>query len=85
MKVSQAGRERVLLERRKNVHAYICGEPLRRMPRSSHYLRRYDKFKIKYDPYAAPHFQTTAGDPIFKADYIVIQNGTVTAYVPYEI
>jgi hypothetical protein len=55
-KISEAGRQRVIFEGRKNVHAYAIGELVERdgsgytgnLPRAS------------YNPYKAPHFVNTA-------------------------
>ncbi len=50
-KVSQAGRERVLREKRKNVHAFVEGNYHGKTDVTSSNLRF-----VKYDPYIAGHF-----------------------------
>lgn len=55
-KVSEAGRQRVLRENRKNVHAGVVGEWLDGW-KSEGYGER-----VRYNPYEGPHF-TTAVDP----------------------
>lgn len=47
-KVSEAGRQRVLRERKKNVHAGIVGEWLTALPRDKMY---HDMTPLKYNPY----------------------------------
>ena len=48
-KVSEAGRKRVLREKRKNVHAGIVGEWLDIIPREEGDM-------VSYNPYNAPYF-----------------------------
>lgn len=48
-KVSEAGRQRVLRERRKNVHAGIVGEWRDTIPCD-------DGDMVSYNPYKGPHF-----------------------------
>ena len=50
-KVSEAGRQRVLRTRRKNVHAYVQGL-LRMLPTEDDYW----DVKVVYDPYKDSHF-----------------------------
>ena len=55
-KVSEKGRERVLRERRKNVHAGVEGnwEP--------HFSRSRDNFeRVSYDPYRSGNFESSDG------------------------
>ena len=49
-KVSESGRQRVIRERKKYVHAYIQGELIRTVPQS-HSDRR-----LSYNPYTGPDF-----------------------------
>lgn len=52
--VSEAGRLRVLRDKRKNVHAFVCGElvPIRSIP-----LRiRKRPVRVGYNPYQRGHF-----------------------------
>ena len=74
-KVSEAGRQRVLRENRKNVHAYIVGERLPFIPKSFGY-----RDEVTYDPYTAPNFFIAQnGKPVDKAKYIQITAGKVIA------
>lgn len=52
-KVSEAGRQRVLREKRKNVHAGIFGEFI-----SAVAVERDNKVKITYNPYKTDKFYT---------------------------
>jgi hypothetical protein len=57
-KVSQAGRDRVLREKRKNVHAYVCGTvatfPIALQGR-----------KVSYNPYKADTFTETLDGHVY--------------------
>jgi hypothetical protein len=57
-KVSEAGRKRVLRDRRKNVHAGILG-----------YIAKgeVNGVQVFYDPYTAGHFLTKRGRKVSKA------------------
>lgn len=75
--VSAAGRQRVLREKKKNVHAYIVGERCPFTPPSDRCV------EVTYDPYAAPNFFIVQNDkPVDKAKYIQITNGKVIAMFP---
>lgn len=85
MKVSEAGHKRVLKEGRKNVHAFIIGERLKRKPT----FKGYNCYEIKYNPYFANHFFVYDKNKslkeqlqinIFWADYVSIENGVVKAW-----
>lgn len=67
MKVSEAGRQRVLRERRKNVHAGIVGE----LNQNADW--RFDENNIiTYNPYKGPDFvKVKTGEPVYKADTVV--------------
>lgn len=86
-KVSEAGRKRVLREKRKNVHALIRGEPWP-MPNIEIFRHRYSHLtpvKVKYDPYKAPHFiGTTPGTKnevvLKEAEYVTFDEDGVTAW-----
>lgn len=68
-KVYQSGRNRVLREKRKNVHAYIVGE-LGLAPES------LDGFSpVYYNPYKAEQFMDSKNQPIFEANKCVLLEG----------
>ncbi len=73
-RVSQAGRERVLRERRKNVHAFIVGQVSMD--------EALDKgTRISYNPYVAPSFME-AGQPIHAA--AVVHLTPKGAFIPNQ-
>lgn len=77
-KVSEAGRQRVLREKRKNVHAVIIGERWPFIPKSFAY-----RDEVTYNPYKAGHFVVKDGEvPLDKAKYVTITDGKVIAMFP---
>nr|WP_294850007.1 hypothetical protein [uncultured Sphingomonas sp.] len=67
-KVSEAGRQRVLRERRKNVHAYVVGT----LNDGKEGLQDLDApwATARYNPYEGPTF-TSDGQPVHTADHVV--------------
>jgi hypothetical protein len=64
-KVSETGRQRVLKNKRKNVHAYICGKLIDHLPPC-------DAFhSARYNPYELEKFQSQ-NKYIDKADYAIL-------------
>jgi hypothetical protein len=84
-KVSQAGRSRVLREKRKNVHAFVVGDiSLNRPP--MYYLRKYsEKYteferRVTYNPYKYNSFvYADTEEPIKNADYVFIEGKDIFA------
>ena len=77
-KVSEAGRQRVLKQKRKNVHAFILGERFPFIPKSFVY-----RDEVSYDPYKGPNFMVVSeGKPLDRAKYVTIFNGKVIALMP---
>jgi len=77
-KVSEAGRQRVLKQKRKNVHAFILGERFPFIPKSFVY-----RDEVSYNPYNGPNFMVTAEKkPLDWAKYVTILNGKVIALIP---
>jgi hypothetical protein len=76
--VQPAGREKCILEKKKNVHAFVRGYrastiSLRTVGRS---------VTVKYNPYMYESFMnTTDGQPIYSAKYVAIRDRQVTAYL----
>lgn len=69
--VREKSRQRVLMERRKNVHAYVCGQ------REEISDINLDSLKlIRYNPYLAGYFFTDEG-PIYSAKFVVLKNGKI--------
>lgn len=76
--VSEAGRQRVLKEKRKNVHAKIVGE---RFPFSPLIFAYRDK--VSYNPYKGANFTISCSEkPLDKAKYVTIIGGEVVAVMP---
>lgn len=69
-KVSEAGRKRVIREKRKNVHAYIKGK-----------LVGFSKGKHKklayYNPYKTKTFVDENGNPFTKAESVTLTDGQI--------
>lgn len=81
--VSQSGRERVLRERRKNVHAYLRGEWLGPFEMYSLPPSITGHADVRYDPYQYSQFHNLTTDrPVYTADMAWIANGRVTCYNP---
>lgn len=76
LKVSEAGRQRVLKQKRKNVHAGPQGDRLARAPPNRQWTR------ISYNPYVAPFFMhDTYGYPVHFAKYVKLtKNGCFISY-----
>lgn len=68
-KVNEAGRLRVIAERHKNVHAFVCAESYAPTDRSALGLTR-----VSYNPYRGPTF-TIDGEPIHEAQSVLFVNG----------
>ena len=70
-KVSEAGRQRVLAEKRKNVHAGVVGqwEP---------YTQDYDT-AVSYNPYKYEHFYKKSNDEaVYAANAVAFNDRAVT-------
>ena len=83
--VSEAGRQRVLRDKRKNVHAFVEGG---RLPDAGAYslltFRSWKACPVRYNPYTGPSFMTEDG-PIASAPYVVLSHGRlITALFPSE-
>lgn len=68
-KVNETGRQRVLREKKKNVHAYVVGTV------SWEYVNRFGQKDVNYNPYKAPTFTTKEGDPVLKAKRAMVRIG----------
>jgi len=69
-KVSEAGRQRVIRERRKNVHAFAIGTLVKSAPVPC-------VWKVRYNPYTAPTFVDVDDRPVHQADYAVFEGRKV--------
>lgn len=74
-KVREGGRQRVLREKRKNVHAFVEGEAVDDFPKV------YDQLvKIGYNPYLAGTFYRRDTDaPVHKAEAVLLDQFGVLA------
>ena len=67
--VSEKGRQRVIKEQRKNVHAYVvCDDFLLPNSFSYHLYSVSEEGEVTYNPYTNTSF-VCDGQPIFKSDY----------------
>jgi len=70
-KVSEAGRQRVLIEKKKNVHAGVVG-----YLEAFEYNTLSDYRTAYYNPYTTPKFQCSEGD-LYKADYAILDHKNI--------
>lgn len=75
-KVSAAGRDRVLRERRKNVHAFVEGEEIPFIPKTFSY-----QDEITYNPYKHETFVVSNyyHKPVDRAKYVKINGKKIVA------
>ena len=78
--VGEKGRQRVLNERSKNVHAFVRGT-LMDNASLEHWIDSFDMmniaFKVKYNPYVHDTFVTAFdGEPIHKSEWAVLSKKT---------
>jgi|UniRef100_UPI004047975D hypothetical protein len=74
--VSQAGRKRVLEEKRKNVHAFVRGE-IREMSFADRYAWGH---VVKYNPYKYSSFVDENGTPVKGAKKVAIFGKKIVAW-----
>ncbi len=68
LKVSQAGRKRVLLQKRKNVHAGVKGIRIKSAPKTGW-------IRVEYNPYKYESFVSTENKtPVLNANYVMLNN-----------
>lgn len=74
-RVQELGRQRVLREKRKNVHAYIQGDYTEEKPECD--------VQVRYNPYEHSTFVTLEGLPVISASAVVLNpSGEVWAKNP---
>jgi hypothetical protein len=76
-KVSESGRQRVIREQRKNVHAGVRGTRIDTLPEEA---KKMSRVACKYNPYEAPHFTTKFGVGLTSAKYVEINEQGCFAY-----
>jgi len=77
LKVSQAGRARVLRDKRKNVHAGVVGTVASKVSATTA-MRRV---RVSYNPYVNSGFVTPDGETITSAHYVDIGPNGCFAYL----
>lgn len=85
--VQPAGREKVLRERRKNVHAFVRGhyEPIKSedvmdLSKSRFCHPTYNWVRVYYNPYKTKTFEIMeTGEPIHEAIRVIIKNKEIWA------
>ena len=81
-KVSEAGRQRVLKELRKNVHAGVIGRLIEETPTGGRYQRQGE---FTYNPYKTNHFfEKTSGKMAGPADYAIVRSTGITTWMHEE-
>lgn len=73
-RVGEKGRQRVLQEKRKNVHAGVRGELVLDFSTIPDQLPAN---QIRYDPYEGPDFVNWKGKPVKAADMVLLHDGKV--------
>lgn len=64
-RVSQAGRERVLRQKRKNVHAYVTGEEICALPDNVESLGF-----LRYNPFLYSFFFSENGEEVLRDEFV---------------
>lgn len=72
--VSESGRQRVIREKKKNVHAFAIGRLL--SAPDCHLKIQFPVRPLSYNPYKAAHFVVRAsGEPIHGTDVLLLDEG----------
>lgn len=74
--VHEAGRQRVLRERRKNVHAWVKGMMVSTKPQPESSLDT----RVTYNPYKMANFQDADGDPVVNARLVHLNKHGIWAW-----
>jgi len=83
LKVSQAGRKRVLRQKRKNVHAGATGILVSNTNAFRDTAWQYAWVRVKYDPYKAGYFvEESTGKKVTSARYLMLRNDGAWAAFP---
>lgn len=80
-KVSEAGRQRVLKEKKKNVHAFVIGtlESLTGFEMAT-LINEFGMEPAHYNPYKTETFIDSKGNPLHAAAEVELQNGKIAYY-----
>lgn len=82
-RVSEAGRQRVLREKRKNVHAFVEGWAVDDLPYEDARVRGGtfdDNYRVRYNPYHNKQFVDTKGRALKRAGVVLLTPKGVFAY-----
>lgn len=80
-KVSEKGRQRVLRQKKKYVHAGVVGHILD----GQWQAKDVAKFsKIRYNPYETETFQDLQGNPVLTAPVCLLIDNQIFAHIPKE-
>lgn len=75
-KVSEAGRQRVIASKKKNVHAFVTGKifnpPFDFQERNSNYLEY-----VWYNPYTTPFFKLTDSTVVHNAKFCLLKDNKI--------
>jgi hypothetical protein len=78
--VREAGRQRVLTEGRKNVHAFVKGYLVDEADVYSTNVDRADlPVKVTYNPFKGPNFTVADGTPVTGAQAVLLNEHGITA------
>jgi hypothetical protein len=78
--VNQRGRDRVLMEKRKNVHAFVRGTL--DDDHAGIFTYGLTEIPVTYNPYKGSTFiNEKTKKPIYNANYVIIQDKKIRAYV----
>lgn len=70
-RVSEKGRQRVLAEKKKNVHSYVvCDQYVEGDVNILSPFRLDIEGRARYNPYKGPTFVNDSGEPLSKADFV---------------
>ncbi len=75
-KVHENGRQRVIRERRKNVHAGLEGNLVLSVPYLFKLGEQPDEL-VRYDPYRWPTFVNSEGEAVHEAEYALLRDGRI--------
>jgi len=76
-RVSEVGRQRVINEKSKNVHAYMVADSYH-LPASLFSWKQNKMIPVTYNPYEHDTFvNAKTGEPIHEAKYAIARNGRV--------
>ena len=75
--VNEAGRKKVIKEKKKNVHAYVRGFIV-----NSFSKKKLKQVRVTYNPYKYNTFiEIQTQNPIYSAKYVEINDTNITAYI----